>query len=177
MKTILDFKIEVNNPKNNSVFDSEDTILSEAIYTIFPLETEDAILSWGDENIALSYRYDISTIIDDIIQMVFTLQHNSDGKWFVAWSSNTFAANWNFKWFENSLEIEAQWREEFNATNYLKSHNVLKIEKEKFLSEWAKITNVVFVNLLQCGYTRENLTDMGFLIEANSILKSKGTIM
>ncbi len=169
MEIKLDFKIEACNPKNNSDFDNEDTKLSEAIYTIFPLETENAILSWGAENILLSYRYDISTIIDDIIQMIFTLQNNHTGKWFVNWSSNTFAVNWDFKWFEDSLEIEAQWREEFNASDYLKSHNILKIKKGEFIQEWKKIIDVLLVNLIECGYTCDNLTDMGLLIEANSI--------
>lgn len=175
MKTITNFKINACNPKNNSVFDKEDTKLSEAIYTIFPMETEDAILSWGDENITLSYRYDIGTIIDDIIQMIFTLQNNNTGKWSVAWSSNTFAGSWDFKWFEDSLKIEAKWREEFGASDYLKTHTVLKTVKETFLSEWGKITDKLLVSLTECGYTCENLTDMEFLIKADKLLK-KGTL-
>lgn len=165
----LNFKIETGNPRNNSIFDNEDSKLSEAIYTIFPLETEDAVLYWGDEKILLSYRYDISTIIDDIIQMIFTLMSNGSGRAFIDWSSNTFAVNWKIEWDEELLEIEAQWREEFNATNYLKNNNVLKIEKQQFLKEWRKIIEILLVNLIECGYTCENLTDMKLLVEVNSI--------
>jgi len=49
------FKIEPGNPKNTAVFDKEDTRLVEAIYTIFPLEAEDAVLFWKSEKIPLSY--------------------------------------------------------------------------------------------------------------------------
>ena len=167
MEKILDFKIEAGNPKNNSDFDKGDTKLSEAVYTIFPMETEDAVLSWGEANIPLSYRYDISTIIDDIIQMVFILRNNESGKWSVDWSSDTFAANWEFEWSEESLEIVAQWREEFNASDYLKEHNALRTEKERFLYEWGKITDMLLRNLTECGYNSDNLVDMGMLIEAN----------
>jgi len=169
METNFDFKINACSPKNNSVFDSEDTKLSEAIYTIFPLETEDAVMSWGDENISLSYRYDISTMIDDIIQMLFALHNSNVGKWSVDWPSNTFASNWDFNWFENSLEIKAEWREEFNASDYLSSHNLLKLKREAFLNEWKKIIDILLVNLEECGYTCENITDMEMLIDASKL--------
>ena len=168
MEIILDFKINACNPKHNSVFDKEDRRLSEAIYTIFPMDTEDAIVSWGDEDISLSYRYDIGTMIDDILEMLSAVQSNDTGTWSVAWPSNTFAGNWDFTWFENSLEIKAEWREEFEASDYLKRHDVLKIKKDKFLDEWRKITTTLLLNLKECGYTCDNLTDMQLLIEANN---------
>lgn len=172
MEKVLDFKVEASNPRNNSIFDNEDTKLSEAIYTIFPLETEDAILSWGEASIPLSYRYDISTIIDDVIQMVFTLQNNSDGQWFVDWPSNTFATNWALEWSGDNLRIMAAWRKEFQAENYLKEHSVLNLKKRLFLGEWKKIIDVLLENLKNCGYTGESLIDMAGLIEASKIVKN-----
>ena len=100
----------------------------------------------GDEKILLSYRYDISEMIDDIMQLFFALQKSDSGEWFVDWTPNTFASNWKFKWLKNCLEIEVNWREEFNATNYLKKNNVLKIDKDIFLNGWRKITKVIQVN-------------------------------
>ena len=166
----INFKIIACNPKNNLLFDKEDSKLSEAIYTIFPMENEDAILIWGDEKILLSYRYDISEMIDDIMQMFFALQKSDSGEWFVDWTSNTFASNWKFRWLKNCLEIEVDWREEFNATNYLKKNNVLKIDKDIFLNEWRKITKVIQVNLKECGYSCECLKDMMLLNEINNSL-------
>ena len=168
MEIISKFHINACNPKNNSCFDNKDVKLSEAIYTIFPMETEDAILFWGDEKIPLSYRYDISTIIDEIIEMIFAVKNKSSEKWDVVWSSNTFAGRWYFKLLGDSLEIDAQWREEFEASDYLENHSVLRIEREKFLKEWEKIIDILLVNLGECGYTCENLSDMRLLTEVNS---------
>ena len=170
MNTKMDFYIELGKPENNLSSDNEDSKLSEAIYTIFPLDAEDAVLHWGDETILLSYRYDIATIIDDIIQMIFTLKNNTAGKWHVDWPSNTFAGAWDFSWSGMFLEIKTKWREEFGASDYLTKNNVIKIEKDKFLDEWKKIINIVLINLSECGYSDKNLTDMGILIKLKRIL-------
>ncbi len=163
------FKIEPGNPKNTAVFDKEDTGLAEAIYTIFPPEAEDAVLFWGSEKIPLSYRYDISEMADDMIEMIHVLQRNS-GEWSVDWPSNTFAANWVLKWSEDSVKIEAQWREEFSAAEYLRCNKVLEVGKKNFLEEWEKVINVLSANLTACGYSPENLSDMDLLIQAKDIL-------
>jgi len=170
MEPIVNFKINACNPKNTATFDNEDTKISEAIYTIFPMDTEDAILSWGDENISLSYRYDIGTIIDEVIDMIFTVQNKNAERWENVWSSNTFAGEWHFNWIGDSLEIEAHWRDEFGASDYLKCHNVLRIEKDRFLIEWGKIIKILIVNLRECGYDLDNLSDMSLLIEVDKIL-------
>ena len=167
METVFSFKIDAGNPRNSSAYDATDATLSEAIYTIFPMDTEDAMLFWGDEGIPLSYRYDISTMIDDILEMLSALQSNDTGTWSVAWSSNTFAGTWDFKWFENSLDIKAYWREEFEASEYLKTHTALKVERTQFINEWKKITRVLLLNLEKCGCTRDNLIDMWLLLEAS----------
>lgn len=172
MNANMGFKIEASNPKNNAIIDNDDTKLSEAIYTLFPLEAEDAMLSWGDVRIPLSYRYDISTMVDDLIQMIFVLKSKDDGEWFVDWSSNTFAVNWTLKWSEDDLEILAQWRDEFHAGDYLKENNVLNIEKKKFFLEWKKIIDVLLSNLIECGYNCDNLIDMGNLVEVSKMLKN-----
>jgi hypothetical protein len=172
MNEITDFRIIANKPKNNAAHDSGDTKLADAIYTIYPLETEDAVLFWGDERIALSYRYDIGTIIDDLLEMVFALCGNSTGEWSVAWPSNSFASNWHFRWSENVLRITAEWREEFEASDYLINNNLLVIEKGLFLGEWKSITDRLLIDLFDCGYTCDSILDMKLLIEANRIISA-----
>jgi hypothetical protein len=170
MNKITSFRIIANRSKNNAAYDSGDTKLADAIYTIYPLEAEDALLFWGDERITLSYRYDIGTIIDDLLEMVFALCGNSTGEWSVAWPSNTFAGNWHFTWSENMLRIAAEWREEFGASDYLINNNLLVIEKDLFLGEWKSITDRLLVDLSECGYTCDNILDMKLLIEASRII-------
>jgi hypothetical protein len=164
------FKIQPSNPQNNSTFDKEDGKLSEAIYTIFPLETEDAVLSWGEADISLSYRYDIATMIDDLIEMLFTLHDQKAGEWRVAWPSNSFAATWTFEWSGDDLKIKATWREEFQADDYLKAHDTITVGKSFFLEEWRAVIVVLIDNLTECGYSINNLSDMDRLIASGALI-------
>ena len=174
VNTLKDFfRINARHPQNNGMHDSKDTKISEAIYTIFPMENKDVIMSWGDEDIRLSYRYDIATIIDEIIEMVFTIQNKSADKWKVVWASNTFAGEWCFKRLGDSLEIDAKWREEFVASDYLKSHNIFKVNKNKFLRQWKFIIDILIDNLKECGYSCDNLIDMSDLIKASRIIHTE----
>ncbi|MDR2492065.1 MAG: hypothetical protein LBD25_01180, partial [Coriobacteriales bacterium] len=43
------------------------------------------------------------------------------------------AGNWSFSWSENMLRVTAEWREEFEAADYLVNNNTLVIEKTRFL--------------------------------------------
>ena len=165
----MNFEIQTCNPQNKACYNN-DTKISEAIYTIFPLETEDAILFWGDTDISLSYRYDISIMIDDIIPMMFALQSEYNGKWFVCWPSDTFAADWIFEWHGDALIITTSWYGELTVESYLNGHNVLHIDKQKFLGEWKKIIDILIKNLLECGYSADNLVDMNDLIKASKII-------
>lgn len=171
MKKELDFKIKTYTPKNNAMFDKTDSKLSEAIYTIFPLETEEAKLHWGTEEISLSYRYDISIMIDDIIQMIIALQSENNGELSIDWPSNTFAANWNMVWVGDSIKITSHWREGFNATEYLKKNNIIEINRYIFLKEWKNILKILIQNLEYSGYNKQNLIDMVDLLKVYSLLE------
>jgi hypothetical protein len=68
------------------------------------------------------------------------------------------------------LRVTAEWREEFEAADYLVNNNTLVIEKNAFLGEWSGIIDTLLADLQACGYTCDNLVDMSLLIEANNIL-------
>jgi hypothetical protein len=173
---VTSFIIDASDPRSSGDYDSTDTTLPEAIYTVFPLEAADAVLHWGSEGIPLSYRYDVATMIDDVIGMAFTLHESEAGEWSVEWPSNTFSGEWSIKWSGDDLSVEARWREEFEASGYLESHPVLKTTKASFLSEWGKLTGKVLAGLAECGYGRKELPDMTLLIKAHDIfLGRKGT--
>lgn len=69
----MNFYILAGNPRVQSIENSDDKSLSEAIETVFPLNTEYAILSWNYISIPLSYKYDISYMIDDIPNFIMCL--------------------------------------------------------------------------------------------------------
>ena len=54
---IMIFSVQASNPKYwKNVLDEEDSSLSDAIETIFPLNTEYAFLEWNHIFIPLSYK-------------------------------------------------------------------------------------------------------------------------
>ncbi len=160
MENQLYFKIDPQKPKN--LYYSGEIIikLSEAIASIFSAHSSKAILFWGEEEIPLSYSNDISIMIDDILQMLFTLQNSNAGEWSVDWPSYRFSSNWHLIWKDDFLEITAQWREEFNPSDYLKKNNVIKFKKSSFIEEWKNLLNVLHEHLSECYYDDKNLMDM-----------------
>lgn len=60
----MDFFIQVSKPICLNKFDKKDKTLSDAMETIFPLLTEKAIIMWNHIPILLSYKYDISFMLD-----------------------------------------------------------------------------------------------------------------
>ena len=49
----MSFRIQAGRPRNNAEFSSDDTKVSEAIETIFPHMTEDALLIWNNTYILI----------------------------------------------------------------------------------------------------------------------------
>lgn len=73
------FYIQACNPINNRTVDENDSKLMEAIETIFPMRTEAAIMVWNYVSIPLSYKYDISYMINDIIIVIQELVMKQEG--------------------------------------------------------------------------------------------------
>ena len=71
----LNFYIQASNPRFQDSINIYDESLSDAIESVFPLNTENAILVWNYISIPLSYKYDISYMIEDILQLLDELQN------------------------------------------------------------------------------------------------------
>lgn len=165
MEVTMNFRIQASNPKNNTKYCKEDKKLSEAIETIFPMLTEDAILVWNTINIPLSYKYDISYMIDDILSMLKKIRENPNGnKMKICWPSNTFACDWILNWNSKMLTINSKWRSVAGHTeNLLNESNEINIDIFEFTYEWKTTLKTLIINLEQCGYDKENIKDMDLL--------------
>ncbi|OQY54035.1 MAG: hypothetical protein B6245_21870 [Desulfobacteraceae bacterium 4572_88] len=53
----MKFLIQSGNPLWSPPDELAAEYLSEAIEAIFPMDTEDAVMIWGDESVSLSYKY------------------------------------------------------------------------------------------------------------------------
>ena len=87
----MPFVIQASSPRWTGAHDPEDSTLSEAVQVVFPMEAEAAVLEWNHVPGLLSYRYDISICLDDVIDMLTTLM-SCDGVYENYWPSTSTVA-------------------------------------------------------------------------------------
>lgn len=147
------FNIQISNPQLTYDFSIEDETIYMAIESIFPSETEDAIIEWNYICIRVGYKYGVSYLYDDFRQIVNFTENNSDGIFKVTFADNNFFAEWNIKVDGSKLVIDSKW---FNITgnieDILNQRTQLIIEKEEFLKELKKLIRFVDKCLIECGY-------------------------
>jgi len=73
------FYIQASNPKSQDKVETGDGSLADAIENTFLLNTENAILMWNYICIPLSYKYDISYMIEDIVSLLSEMQNKESG--------------------------------------------------------------------------------------------------
>jgi len=123
---------------------SSDATLCEAIETMFPLLTEFAIMVWNDVFIPITYKYDISIIINDVLALVTSIADQEAGTTVIEWPSNTFRARWALTWAANEVTIKSSWESVIGGTeSLLNAASDLIIEKDAFLAEWGSLLRVL----------------------------------
>ena len=131
------FSIQASAPMASRRGDIEDTSLSDAIQTIFPLHTELAFMCWNWGYIPLSYKCDWSEIVDDVIGMTVAIADAPTGRLEIDWPSNTFSAHWAVGWTEALVTVDAEWREVGGiAAERLNARPRLVWSRPGFLAEW-----------------------------------------
>jgi len=164
------FRIQAGQPENSAEFCDEDEKLSEAIETIFPMMTEDAMIVWNTTCIPIGYKYDVSYMIEDILCMLKTMRESpDDGTLRINWPTNSFACRWDLTWDKGVLTISLNWRSESGRTEQLSKIEVSLLE---FINEWKILLEVLIRNLEQCGYDENSLRDMKALYCEYSHIKA-----
>ncbi len=156
----MEFCIQTGKPSFTGKYNSEDKSLSDAIESSFPLQTENAILSWHHICIPLSYKYDVSYMMEDILGILEALKRES-GEMVIHWLPDTFRSDWKISWKMKQIKIASYWEcvvgdseEELNANAEL----VLLISD--FVCEWKKILYIIICGLNECGYSENNIKDI-----------------
>ena len=75
----MSFYIQASNPRISYTVMPEDETLSDAVESAFLSDSENAILVWNYVNVPLSYKYDISYMIDDILNLLSSGQKMESG--------------------------------------------------------------------------------------------------
>ena len=147
------FEIQLSNPQLTYVFDSEVESMDGAIETIFPMETEYAIVKWNYRFIPIGYKYDVSCLYNDFREIINFCKKNNTGTYQVHFYDDTFFAEWFINVEGDGLVIDTKW---FNVLgdleDLLNQRPRLVIEKEEFIKELEKLINFVDKCLIECGY-------------------------
>ncbi|AWM79933.1 hypothetical protein DKL61_05930 [Gammaproteobacteria bacterium ESL0073] len=127
------FSIQVSNPTYSTITNNDYDSIGDLLEDIFPLNTEQCIMFWNHVCIPLSYKYDISIILDDIIFIINEVSNNTNGYLEIDWPSNTFSAKWYISWDSVDLKINTKWYNIVgNIESILNNVNELAIKKIAF---------------------------------------------
>lgn len=144
----MDFYIQAGNPDIININNKEDKTLSEAIESVFPMETENLIIYWKHIAVSLSYKYDISYMIDDILIILQEMQIHKTGSMLIHWLPDTFRVDWNLKWDNERILIDAEWQSVVgNIEEILIRQRTVELSKEDFICEW-KMPLLKIINAL-----------------------------
>ena len=147
----MNFVIQASKPRISGEYNLGDRDISEAIETIFPMNTESAILQWNCISIPLSYKYDISYMIWDILNLLEQLQTEPQGMMMIQWLPDTFRVDWKIVWKDNQMTIKSYWESVVGGLEELLNQKpVISLKIDNFLYEWKipdiKRTFVVWKN-------------------------------
>ena len=153
-----DFLIQASCPTWTMSADPVDQTLCDAVQTVFPLDTEVALVVWRHVYVPLGYKYCVSFLVDDIIAMIERLTASSEGNWQLTWPSNEFAADWRFEWSGEQLRIRSTWHSVVGGTEeMLNQRSEIHLGRQEFLAEWKKLLLTVDDALSAAGYTEATL--------------------
>lgn len=171
------FVIQAGNPRTLQQFDADDESVADALQTVFPLQAEDALLNWNGIFVPLSYKYDVSLMIEDAVALVREVLHHSSGQMTVHWPSNTFAATWRVSWTREVVKIDADWMQVVGGTEaLLRAKPAVAVAKADFVAEWKKLFETTIVALDRSGYSVTTLRGLDLLRDVAEELPSYGAL-
>ena len=173
----MNFYIQTSNPKTRCMADCNDKTLAEAIESIFLLNTESAILMWNHIGIPLSYKYDISYMMDDILILLNSLQSRERGELAIQWLPDTFRCDWTIRWDMEKLDIQSRWENTVGHLEALLNERPnIALKKEDFIREWKSILGIVITSLRNYGYDVKGIKGMKQLIKQYEGISGNGIL-
>lgn len=162
----MSFYIQSGNPMIQCIANCNDKSLADAIESMFPLNTESAVLMWNHISIPLSYKYDISYMMEDILVLLNMLQSREKGELTICWLPDTFRCDWTIRWDAEELNIHSRWENTVgNLEMLLNERPTISLKKDDFIKEWKSILGIVITGLNKCGYDVKEIKGMKQLIE------------
>ncbi|MCI8780736.1 MAG: hypothetical protein HFH70_08685 [Lachnospiraceae bacterium] len=173
----MNFYIQANNPRVLNGYNPEDENLSDAMETIFPLYTESAVMMWNHISIPLSYKYDISYMMDDILYLLEDLSQVNEGKRRICWLPDTFRCDWDIVWGKGQIEITSNWESVTgNLEGLLNANNKIFLKIIEFMSEWKQVLYIVLQGLKNNGYMEDMIINLDKLSEQYEMIPGNGIL-
>ncbi|MDY7228591.1 hypothetical protein [Hyalangium rubrum] len=132
-----------------------DGTLNEAAQTVLPLE-ESVLMEWNGVTLSLNYKYDISVMLEDIVELVLAVEKTGTGSYQVDWPSSGFPFRWTVKWNESEVDVRADSRDEPGAVN-LTGRERVRVERGSFVGAWKALLRAVLSCLEGAGYTSQQV--------------------
>ena len=171
------FCIQVGNPCFSSEKNEEDKSLSDAIESSFILNTENSIMIWNHICIPLSYKYDISYMIDDILELLSLLLMKDSGELKIGWLPDTFRCDWNISWTSQNVKIVVDWQHVVgDLEKILITVPELILKKDEFVSEWKKLLYKIIQALTNSKYNTSEIYNMNKLINVYNDIHHNGKL-
>ncbi|MBL8809961.1 MAG: hypothetical protein JNM43_07285 [Planctomycetaceae bacterium] len=120
------------------------------IQTIFPLDTADAVLKWGDDSFALNYKYDISLMIDDLLELILAITSIERGKRSIAFATSGFPYQWDVEWYGASIQIRSEPLDK--SRDLPKPLDVIETSIDFFLDQWRPVFRLINAAAVKSGY-------------------------
>ena len=123
----------------------------------------------------LNYKYDVSFMIDDLMDLLDRLLAEESGHMRIEWPSTTFFAKWEVGWTPEQVQIESQWE---SVRDYLleplNQSGPVRVGKKAFSAEWSRLLEIVMESLKSSGYRTEVLPGMTELQNLLSSSQGRG---
>lgn len=177
MRNHFNFYIQANNPRVLKEHDLEDKNISDAMETIFPLYTESAVMMWNHICVPLSYKYDISYMMDDILDLLDDLLQVKEGKRGIYWLPDTFRSDWDIVWGSGQIRIISHWESVTgNLEGLLNANNRVSLKIAEFISEWKQILYIVLKGLEDNGYMESGIVNLKRLKQQYNRIPNNGIL-
>ena len=166
------FNIDPKNPEPIACLMGDTSNFADAIELAFPMDAEDAVLHWNGIPVPLNYKYDISVIFADVLDI---LDHCLEDKKIKTWfASNTFTTNWTVDTKNEMVGIHADWRAVVGKhKSLLKKSPDIIVPKSHFLKQWSALIETAIGGVMP---TTIIIKDQQQLKEAETLIEKISTI-
>ena len=160
------FFIQASSPGVGTPIPFEFENLADAIETVFRMDTEDAFVNWNGISVALSYKYDLPIMLEEMLSMLTKLVSTTTGECRVEWYSNTFKATWNLAWRDGTVRCTAVWDAVAGGVQELLNESgEVQMPLSRFISEWKRPLEIVDEALAGSSSARDTLPGLSGLQE------------